>query len=561
MESGGDGVRMKRWACAAVLLALLLNMLPPEALAAGKDTGAGIRVEVYLAAPMKENAPYNPNGKTYDQDWIKPEIDGSFGVLFAHTDHFNTYIYPLRAAEGAIRAYLRFPEGSELTTAYLNDKKLSADTPVTVKLADESVLRLANGKKCAGVKMMFTTMPVVSLTAYGEIGRSGTPAAFILSDPDYAAHGWQQPQLQCDAQVTRRGQSAAHYSEKHPFNVSLMKDGEKWDHRLLGMRKDSDWLLDSAYNDALRMRNRVLMDLWDEIYTLPWNDALSGAPQGKYVELILNGRYKGIFVLGEKQDRKQLGIKKTGSGPDGLLLKTGKALTKDVSVAGFFSMGDEMPGSRVITEWNNVRIKYPKAENVTADTWRDFYELVRLTVQGSDEEFAEKIGDYIDLKNFALYYVFINAMDVSDNMRKNMVFARYSPLDRLIVVPWDMDASLGRYYSSKKSREKGWDTDPLFERLIALDVDGFCKRMHGIWMTYRDSTLSVDHLMEKINEYYAPLKASGALDREKALYPSFTSYLGSEFRYALNFENEIEYVRRFMEKRRVWSDGHFKDPY
>lgn len=551
----------KRWISALMLLLLLQSFLPAGALAAENASPSPIRVQVYLAEGIRENVPYSRSGKTYDRDWVKPEIDGSFGVLYAHSDTFNTFMFPIKAQDGAARVYLRFPGADGLTTAYLNGKKLSADAPVTVNLTDVSDLRLANGKKCMGARLMFTTLPVISLTAKGDILRAGTAGSILVVDPDYAGHGWQEPQFQCDAQVSRRGQSAAQFSEKHPFNVSLMKDGEKWDHRLLGMRKDSDWLLDSAYNDALRMRNRVLMEIWDEIYTLPWNESLSGANQGQFVELILNGRYKGIFVLGEKQDRKQLGLKKTGSGPEGLLLKTGKALTKDVSVAGFFSMGDELPGSRAVTEWNNVRIKYPKEENVTADTWKDFYELVKLTVEGSDEEFAEKIGDYIDLKNFALYYVFINAMDVSDNMRKNMVFARYSPLDRLVVVPWDMDASLGRYYSSKKSKEKGWDTNPLFERLIALDVGGFNKRMSGIWMTYKDTSLSVDHVMDKINGYYAMLKASGALEREKALYPSFTSYLGSEFSYTLNFEKEIDYVRRFMEKRRVWSDGHFKDPY
>ena len=555
-------MRWKRLCVWALLTALMTGLLPAAPLASADQTAEKhLRVKVLLAEEIRDNAPYKRSGKTYERDWITPEIDGSFAVLYGRTNAFNTYIYPLKTVNGEVTVRLRFPGVSGLTTAYLNGKKLSAASPVTVNLTDAADLRLADGKKCTGVKLIFTTLPVVSLTTVDDVARAGTEGSFLLVDPDYAAHGWQQPQFLCDAVVSRRGQSASQFSEKHPFNVSLMKDGEKWDQRLLGMRKDSDWLLDSAYNDALRMRNRVLMDLWEEIYTLPWSDQLSGANHGRFAEVVINGRYKGIYVLAEKQDRKQLGLKKTGNGPEGLLLKTHKALTKEVSVAGFFSMGDELPGSRVITEWNNVRIKYPKQESVTEDTWRDFYELVRLTVEGSDEEFAEKVGDYIDLKNFALYYVFINAMDVSDNMRKNMTFARYSPLDKLIVVPWDMDASLGRYYSSKKSRVKGWDTNPLFERLIALDVDGFNKRLNGIWITFRDTTLSVDHLMETIEKYYDILKPSGALEREKALYPSFTSYLGSEYSYSFNIEKEMTYIRSFMEKRREWSDEQFKDPY
>jgi hypothetical protein len=549
----------KRWGC-LLLSAMLLFLVPSFGRAAEKKEN-GAKVRVFLASPLEKNQPYSRKGRTYDRDWIHPGMAESYGIRYARTKTYNTFFYPVRVVDGAAEVHLTFPASVHLTSARLNGKALSIDQPVTVSLTETADLRMADEKRCCEVKMMFTSLPVVSVTAKGNIVRSGTAATFTLADPDYAAHGWQQPYLTCDAVISRRGKSAAMFSQKHPFNLSLMKDGEKWDQRLLGLRKDSDWLLDSAYNDALRLRNRVLMDIWDEIYALPWNEKLSGANHGAFVEVILNGRYKGIFVLAEKQDRQQLGLKKSGSGADSLLIKTDEANTKSTSPAGFFSLGEEAPGSRVINEWHNVNIKYPKKENVTLETWRDFYDLTRLVVEGSDEEFAEKIGDYVDLRNLALYYVFINSMDVMDNMRKNMVFARYSPLDRFVLVPWDMDASLGRYYSSKKSKEKDLDTNPLFERLIALDVDGFNKRTAGIWHTYKDTLLSIDHVMEKIDGYYAALKLSGAADREKALYPTFTSYLGPEYTYNLNFEREIRYVRQYMEKHRVWIEEQFKDPY
>ena len=544
--------------------ALIGALLPGGACLAAekKASGAGrVKVRVYLAQPMEKNEKYSKTGKTYNRDWIKPQIEGSYPFLYKQTETFNTYFYPVKVTDGVAEARLVFPKSANVTSAHLNGKTLSADKPVTVNLTDVAELRLASGKRCCGVKMMFTSMPVVSVSAKDTIVRSGTAASFILADPDYAAHGWQQAYLKADAVVSRRGKSAAMYGKKHPFNVSLMKDGQKWDQRLLGLRKDSDWLLDSAYSDALRMRNRVLMDIWDEMYQLPWNDKLSGANHGAFVEVFINGRYKGIYVLAEKQDRKQLGLKKTGSGVRSLLIKTGKANTKSTSPAGFFSMGEEEPGASAINEWANVNIKYPKKADVTMDDWTDYYAMTKLVVEGSDREFAEKIGDYIDLKNLALYYVFINAMDVMDNMRKNLTIARYSQLDKFVIVPWDMDASLGRYYSSKKSKEKDLDTNPLFERLIALDVDGFNKRLAGIWMTYKDSLFSIDHLMEKIDGYYRPLKASGALDRERELYPRFTSYLGDEYTYTLNFEKEIAYIKSYMTKHRVWIEEQFKDPY
>lgn len=544
---------------ALLLAALLFWALAQGALAAKKQAEESpIQVRVYLAQPMETNVKYASAGKTYDRDWIKPQIAGTDGALYARTQRFNTYFYPLLARDGVAEARLFFPAEEPLVSAALNGHPLSFDEPVTVNLTDVADLRLASGKKCCGVKMMFTTLPVVSIQAEDTIVRSGTAATFFLADPEYLSHGWTEPSLTCQAVISRRGRSASLFGEKHPFNLSLMKDGKKWDRRLLGLRRDSDWLLDSAYNDSLRVRNRVLMDLWDEIYTLPWDQTLSGANRGSFVEVILNGRYKGIFALAEKQDRKQLGLKKNGNG---LLLKTGKANTKDTSPAGFFSLGEELPGATEINKWHNVEIKYPKKENVTAETWTDFYELVRLVTEGSDEEFAEKIADYVDLKNAALYYVFMAAMDVTDNMRKNMVYARYDENTPFVMAPWDMDASLGRYYSSKKSKEKDLDSNPLFDRLIALDVDGFNKRVAGIWMTLKDSAFSVDYVMGKIEAHYAVFRQSGAAAREKELYSSFTSYLGPDYTYSLNFEKEISYVRTYMEKHLAFIDRQFQDPY
>ena len=543
------------------MLTALLCCLPLAGRAAKKKQDDGvIRVRVYLAEPLKENKPYSRKGRAYKRDWIKPEIEGSYGVLSHRTKTYNTYFYPVRAADGVAEVRLAFPEGVKLTSAYLNGKALSAGKAVTFPITETAELRLADEKRCCGVRLQFTTLPVVSITAQETISRKAdTASSFLLADPDYAAHGWEQPFLKAEAEVTRRGQSASQFGEKHPFNVSLIKDGEKWDQRLLGLRKDSDWLLDSAYTDALRMRNRVLMDIWDEIYTLPWSSVKSGANHGAFVELILNGKYKGVFVLAEKQDRKQLALPKYEKGGRGQLIKTRSANVKATSPAGFFSLGEEEPGARVINEWHNVIIKYPKIQCVTRDTWADFYALARLVVEGSDEEFERKIGEYVDLRNLALYYVFINSMDVMDNMRKNMTFARFDEKTPFVLVPWDLDASLGRYYSSKKSREKDLDSNPLFDRLLTLDADGFRKRVAGVWALYKDTYLSLDHVMEKIEGYYAQLLSSGAAAREKELYPNFTHYLGDDYSYRLNFEKEISYVRSYMEKHLAWIDGQFQD--
>lgn len=553
------GLPMRRYiAWLLVLFSLLACVSVPEIASAETKTKA-YQVHIYLGRPVTQEKRYVKGEHTYDRDWVKPDVRGSYALLYRVTEWYNTYFYPVRVLDGIATVYIDLPEGIKFTRAYLDDQMLSTDTPVVIDMTKEAALELADGKIRSRVHMIFTALPMVNIQASETITRDpGASATIQIVDPDYLEHGGDSPLFESEIMIYLRGNSSSRYKEKHPFNFSIMENGSKHDVKLLGLRKDSDWLLDSAYNDASRMRNRTLADIWDEIYQLPWNDSLSGANHGKYVEVILNGRYKGVFVLAEKQDRKQLGLKKTGSGVDSLLIKTDQTLTKPTSPAGFFSMGTEKPGEQEINIWHNVVIKYPKVENVTKDTWTDFYNMTDLVVNGSDKEFSANIGKYIDLDNLALYYVFIESMDITDNMRKNMTFARYSEDYKFIIAPWDMDASLGRYYSSAKARETDRDTNPLFERLIALNVDGFNQKVADVWAKYKDNLLSIDHVIEIMEKYYEVMRMSGAAEREKQLYSHFVSYLDAGYSYYLNFDKELIYIRDYLTRHRKFIEPYFQ---
>lgn len=64
---------------------------------------------------------------------------------------------------------------------------------------------------------------------------------------------------------------------------------------LLGMPKESDWILSANYSDKTFMRNAFAYFMASK---MGWY-----APRTRYVELVLNGEYQGIFVLTEKIKR------------------------------------------------------------------------------------------------------------------------------------------------------------------------------------------------------------------------------------------------------------------
>lgn len=73
---------------------------------------------------------------------------------------------------------------------------------------------------------------------------------------------------------------------------------------LLGMPKESDWILSANYTDKTMMRNVLSYQLS--------RDMGNYASRGKYCEVIINNEYKGVFVLQEKikRDKDRVNVEK-----------------------------------------------------------------------------------------------------------------------------------------------------------------------------------------------------------------------------------------------------------
>ena len=63
---------------------------------------------------------------------------------------------------------------------------------------------------------------------------------------------------------------------------------------LMDLPDDKSWVLLANYYDATLLRNSLALYMGNEISTLDWT------PHYQYVDLMLNGQYKGIYQIGEK---------------------------------------------------------------------------------------------------------------------------------------------------------------------------------------------------------------------------------------------------------------------
>ena len=232
---------------------------------------SGKQVLIYLQEAMPDNQPYLRDSRPYRRDIAVPVINGEKGFMYRKTTQVCHWLFPVSYADGTPKLYLSLESIKDPTSITVNEQVLSADKPVAVPLSETAELRVANDSVRGLLRVMFTSLPVIQLKTPGNIYKDvDAPATITVWDPDHRAHGIADTVTVYDAVVSRRGKSSSRFSAKHPYNFSLMKDGQKWDQSLLGLRNDSDWLLDSAYIDRSRMRNRVLMDIWHEIYNCSW---------------------------------------------------------------------------------------------------------------------------------------------------------------------------------------------------------------------------------------------------------------------------------------------------
>ena len=92
-----------------------------------------------------------------------------------------------------------------------------------------------------------------------------------------------------------RGNSSLSFDQKK-YTLELRDDaGKDRDVSLLGMPKESDWVLLAPYNDISMLRDPFAFQLW--------RDMGHWAPRTSYCEVSVNGEYMGIYILSESIKR------------------------------------------------------------------------------------------------------------------------------------------------------------------------------------------------------------------------------------------------------------------
>lgn len=386
------------------------------------------------------------------------------------------------------------------------------------------------------VSVLFTGLPLMHIE--GEMGENGTWISVF--DPILSSRGGYQTE-RILSYYNIRGNASKRF-EKIGYRIEFLETKAS----LLGMRSDNDWQLKAMYSDKSKLRDKLSIDLWNEISGLTETKADDGCHM-EYIELMVNGEYRGLYGLVEPTDYKSLGLDKTKD----LIYKA--AADEWPTTADF----EESEATQSFT-CAGISIRQAGKE-FYAGIWEPFRTFWDNGYELTEESQLETLYSCIDRQNFINYHLYYNAIAGMDNRYKNIIYSAVLENDgsfQIRRIPWDQNYSWGDDFDSEKNDIKNirfnlnlaskWLNEEVFRNIMQFDKN-LSNDMKQTWEAWRNSFLTEKTWIDNAREQMYVLVSSGAFARDSLRWPDSENSTSTE---------EIE---AYISIRFTWLDNYFQE--
>ena len=297
-------------------------------------------------------------------------------------------------------------------------------------------------------------------------------------------------QLFLDAGLRFKGNSSYRSSRnslKKPFKIDTNRfiKGQK----LHGRTKLN---LSNAFLDPAYMKEKLAYGLY-QAAGLPtpqtgWANVVLS------VEGIADKKPLGVYIVIEQLDERHLEKNLKGNPQQSIL-------TKPESLDDWEYLGEDLDA------YQQYNIKIGKTNTQTIQR---FMEIIKLIEKASDQEFADKIHDYVDLENIAGYLAATSLLANIDSyigMPHNYYLLLNDPQDKLKLLPWDVNEAFGTFtLFGPSERLVKWEINrpwiarrKLLERLF--ETEQFPKLYRIALIDLMEKAFTEKQMFEQINEY------------------------------------------------------------
>lgn len=419
-----------------------------------------------------------------------------------------------------------------------------------------------------------SNLPIVVITTTGPIVDepkvestmgiiyNGPGVRNYLSDPFNDYNG--------KAGIEIRGSSSSSFPKKsfglETWNNALMDTSVT----LLGMPAESDWILSASYTDKSLMNNMLSYHLFNQMGLY--------APRTKYVELVINGTYQGVYVFMEKikKDPNRVNISTLNSfDTTGLELTGGYILKIDKgtgSGGGGFTSAVAPPnasGAQTIYfqyEYPSDLLIQPQQANYIKG-FVDNFEYALNNLPLTDLVSGWRL--YADENSFINYFILNELSKNVDGYRlSTYLYKTKATADNKIHIgpPWDYDIAWGNANYCDGSVTSGWGYNfnyvcngdywliPFWWEKLMTD-NNFVNNLYCTYQNYRTNILDTAQLFAFIDSTAAALDEGQ--ERNFALYPILGTYVWpNPSPIPTSYAGEVNELKTWITNRLAWLDAN-----
>lgn len=364
--------------------------------------------------------------------------------------------------------------------------------------------------------------------------------------------------------IERRGSSSQQFDKK-PYSFKTVNEmGNELDVPLLGMPADNEWVLHAPYSDKSLLRNYTAYNLAEALGRY--------APRARFVEVIINNVYEGVYVLTESINRgpsrvdiaKMTNIDNFGDAVTGGYIVKIDKLNGSNTAGWLSSIASTSPSHKVFYQYH-----YPEADRITTQQMDYIQNYMREFEEAlMSPNFRDPVTGYkrfIDLQSFADMFLITELAKNPDGYRIStyMYKDKDSKGGKLTLGPvWDFDIAWSNAYFAGATDPAGWqyqafDTQfpmPIWWSRMMTDT-AFTNMVKCRWWQLRNFATAPDVMGRYIDQFASML--SEAQGRNFTMWPIIgVNVWPNPGAGASTWQGEVDVVKSWITSRVAWMDAN-----
>lgn len=358
--------------------------------------------------------------------------------------------------------------------------------------------------------------------------------------------------------IEKRGQSSLFLFPKNGYGIETKdENGEDMDASFLGFPEEEDWILHGPYSDKTLMRNVLALHLANSI---------SGYhSRTRFIELIINDSYEGIYVLMEKikQDDNRVDI--ADLDPEDIFgdeLTGGYVFKIDKDEPDWFSNFEMLNANQ------NLSFQYvsPKASKIVPEqknyikSYVDSFE--RALIDPSLIYAGKRYDEYVDINSFVDHMIVKELSKDIDAYRISSYYHKKKDSNggKIHAGPvWDFNLGFANADYCDAAASWGWqfespscgNTNPFWYKAMYDDLV-FRNLFKCRWNEVREGPFSYQEIENFIDDQVALLEP--ALERNFNRWPVLGQYIWPNSQVFNSYSEEVNYMKGYIEDRLEWMD-------